>query len=169
MKTLIGLVADASDRILRLALIVLMTVLVLTITWQVASRYFLGDPSSWTEELARFTLIWAGLLGAAYAYRTNAHVGIDILAGKLSNRGRRVLEVITAVCVIVFSLAVIVGGGSSLVMLTAELEQTSASLGVQMSSVYAVIPLSGVLLTFYALVNIVEPVDHSPAHQEAGE
>lgn len=169
MKNVIGLIADASDRILRLALIVLMTVLVLTIIWQVASRYFLGDPSSWTEELARFTLIWAGLLGAAYSYRTNAHVGIDILAGKLSNRGRRALEVVTAVCVIVFSLTVIVAGGSSLVMLTAELEQTSAALGVQMSCVYAVIPLSGALLTFYALFNIVHPIDHLPAHHEAGE
>lgn len=169
MKNVIGLIADASDRILRLALIVLMTVLVLTIIWQVASRYFLGDPSSWTEELARFTLIWAGLLGAAYSYRTNAHVGIDILAGKLSNRGRRALEVVTAVCVIVFSLTVIVAGGSSLVMLTAELEQTSAALGVQMSWVYAVIPLSGALLTFYALFNIVHPIDHLPAHHEAGE
>lgn len=169
MKVVIGTVADSCDRILKLALIFLMTVLVLTISWQVTSRYLMGDPSSWTEELARFALIWAGFFGAVYAYRTRAHVGIDILARKLSNRGRRVLEVVSPACVIAFSLTVVVVGGSSLVLLTAELEQRSAALGIQMSLVYAVIPISGSLLVLYAISNIVHRAGDPPAHHEASE
>tara|TARA_R110002049_G_scaffold73329_27_gene189697 strand:- start:393 stop:902 length:510 start_codon:yes stop_codon:yes gene_type:complete len=169
MNLRITRIFDSVDRLLKLALILLMSVLVLSITWQVASRYFLRDPSSWTEELARFALIWAGLLGAVYAYRTHAHVGIDILATRLSPVGRRRLEVISAICVIAFSASVIIVGGSNLVALTARLEQTSAALGVQMAWVYAIIPVCGILLVLYALYNIAHPVDDIPTQHEAAE
>ena len=168
MKSPVKRIIDRVDRLLKFALILLMSVLILSIAWQVASRYFLRDPSSWTEELARFALIWAGLLGAVYAYRTNAHVGINILSLKASPAGRRRLEIISAICVIVFSIIVIVGGGN-LVALTARLEQTSAALGIQMSLVYAIIPICGVLLAFYALCNITHPADDFPARRETAE
>ena len=169
MKSVVANIAAASDRVLKFLLIVLMSVLVLSISWQVASRYFLRDPSSWTEELARFALIWAGLLGAVYAYRTHAHVGIDLLARHLQPPGRRLLEMVSAICVIVFSLAVILIGGGNLVLLTAELEQTSAALGIQMAWVYAVIPVCGVLLILYALYDIAHPRADVPTRHEAAE
>ena len=169
MKSIIADMADASDRVLKFVLILLMSILVLSISWQVVSRYFLRDPSSWTEELARFALIWAGLLGAVYAYRTRAHVGIDILARKLQHQGRRRLEVVSAVCVIGFSLAVMVIGGGNLVLLTVELEQTSAALGLQIAWVYAIIPACGVLLILYAAYDIAHPRNDVPAHHEAAE
>lgn len=169
MKSSLTRVVGTCDSVLRATLAALMTLLVVCISWQVVSRYFLQDPSSWTEELARFALIWAGLLGAVYAYRTRAHVGIDILAGKLSPSGRRKLDVISALSVIAFSIPVIVIGGSNLVMLTAELEQTSAALGVSVSWVYAVIPLSGALLTLYAIYNLAHPSGQLPDHHEAAE
>lgn len=166
MRKTIAILAGTSDRLLRFVLIALMSILVLSITWQVASRYLLRAPSSWTEELARFTLIWAGLLGAVYAYRTRAHVGIDILAQKLSRVGRRRLQVISGLCVITLAVPVIVIGGTNLVLITAQLKQTSAALGVEMAWVYAVIPLSGALFTLYALFNIVHPEDSPPAHDK---
>jgi len=167
MKRTVATLVHACDSLLRFALIALMGVLVLSITWQVTSRYFLRDPSSWTEELARFTLVWAGLLGAVYAYRTHAHVGIDILAEKLSGAGRRRLETLTALCVIAFAVPVIVVGGTNLVLITAELKQTSAALGIQMAWVYAVIPLSGILLSLYAIFNMVDAGDAPAARGEA--
>lgn len=169
MKLLLTRMVGICDVVLRSTLAALMTLLVVCISWQVISRYFLQDPSSWTEELARFALIWAGLLGAVYAYRTRAHVGIDILASKLSPGGRRKLDIISAASVIAFSVSVIVIGGSNLVMLTAELEQTSAALGVSVSWVYAVIPLSGALLTLYAIYNFVHLASELPVHHEAAE
>ena len=48
------------DKILELTLIASMSLLVIDVPWQVFSRFILQDPSSFTEELARFLLIWVG-------------------------------------------------------------------------------------------------------------
>jgi len=71
------------DKSLRFALALLMTAMVGSVVWQVLSRYLFVVPAAWTEELARFLLIWIGMLGAAYAYRQGSHLGIDLLANKL--------------------------------------------------------------------------------------
>lgn len=163
MNAFIARSAYATDSWLKFALILLSMVLVLSTTWQVVSRYLLGDPSSWTEELARFALIWAGLLGAVYAYRTHAHIGIDVLTRKLSERNRAVLEVFSALCVIAFALSVAVVGGTNLVLIAAMLEQTSAALGWKMAWVYSVVPISGLLLVWYAVVQIANPRPRFPA------
>ena len=54
------------DKGLELSLIFLMAFLVVDVLWQVLSRYILVSPSSVTDELAGYLLIWVGLLGAAY-------------------------------------------------------------------------------------------------------
>ena len=57
------------DSVLAFILMILMATIVIDVTWQVLSRFIVGNPSSVTEEIARFLLIWIGLLGAAYAFR----------------------------------------------------------------------------------------------------
>jgi TRAP-type C4-dicarboxylate transport system permease small subunit len=143
------------DRFLRGLLILLVLGLVLSVTWQVASRYLLQAPSSWTEESARFLLIWIGLLGAAYAYRTRAHMRLQFLEEKLGPAGARRLRAVVAFAVLVFALAVLVVGGVRLVLLTLELEQVSAALGIPMGLVYLALPLSGLLTAFYAMAEMI--------------
>ena len=60
-----------------------MIAIVTVVCWQVFSRFILRAPSSYTEELARFLLIWIGVLGASYAYRTKAHLGLDLFYQKM--------------------------------------------------------------------------------------
>lgn len=57
--------------------------LVITVTWQVFSRYVLNDPSSFTDELARYTMIWFGLLGASYLFGKNGHLAITLFVGSV--------------------------------------------------------------------------------------
>ena len=154
MNATVRRLQDYLDRALRGLLILLVLGLVFSVTWQVVSRYLLQAPSSWTEELARFLLIWIGLLGAAYAYRTGAHMRLDLLENALGSAGVRRLRVFAAAAVLVFALAVLCAGGLRLVLLTLELEQVSAALGLPMGLVYLVLPLSGVLIAVYALINI---------------
>ncbi len=158
MNNSLTIVTRALDTLLKSALVALMSILVLSTTWQVVSRYLLGDPSSWTEELARFSLIWAGLLGAVYAYRTHAHIGIDVRKGTLTEKNRRILDISLALCVLVFAFFVVVVGGTNLVLITLLLEQTSAALGWQMAWVYSVLPVCGLWIIWYALVDIVSLV-----------
>jgi TRAP-type C4-dicarboxylate transport system permease small subunit len=143
------------DRLLSLLLVSLVLGLVFSVTWQVASRYLLQAPSSWTEELARFLLIWIGLLGAAYAYRSRAHMRLELLEEHLGSDGIRRLRAFSAMAVMFFAIAVLLLGGLSLVSLTLELEQVSAALGVPMGLVYLALPLSGLLIAFYALADMI--------------
>lgn len=139
------------DPVLARALILLMLCLVGAVLWQVISRYIFASPSSWTEEVARFLLIWIALLGAVYAFRTGMHLGLDVLPKKLSGKPRRMLKVFTLLMVLLFSVTVLVVGGGNLVMLTWELRQYSAVLGLPMAFVYSVIPVSGSLICIYTL------------------
>ena len=59
------------DRLLGSAICVLMAAMVLNVLWQVFTRFVLRNPSSFTEEAARYMMIWVGLLGSAYAAGKN--------------------------------------------------------------------------------------------------
>ena len=54
------------DSILEKTLVIIMSLMVINVLWQVFSRYILANPSSFTDELARYLMIWVGVLGAAY-------------------------------------------------------------------------------------------------------
>ena len=164
MKSLIKIL----DSGLTKALILLMLALVVAVLWQVFSRYLFSSPSSWTEEVARFLLIWISLLGAVFAFRTGMHLGLDILPKKLSGGSARALKIFTLAMVLLFSGTVLVYGGASLVSLTWELRQYSAVLGVPMAFVYIVIPVSGVLICFYALAAFGHEEIGKPHETKAG-
>lgn len=152
------------DHLLIGTVIFITSAMVINVLWQVATRYILNDPSSYTEEIARFLLIWIGLLGGAYAYRSNAHIGLDIITKNLQGLTKTVTELFALVVVFLFSAIVMAYGGSQLVLLTLELQQISASLGIPIGYVYTVIPLSGALICLYSLVSIA---DCLRSHKEA--
>jgi len=142
------------DILLKFLMASCMGLMVVVVTWQVFSRYVMGDPAAWTEEVARMLLIWVGLLGGVYAYRLKAHLGLDLLAMKVGPVGQQRLGVIADICCGVFALAVLVIGGGLLVQLTWELKQTTAALGIPMAWVYLVLPLSGLLIVYYSAVSL---------------
>jgi len=143
------------DRTLGWILVVLVGIAVANVLWQVFTRFVLSDPSSFTDELARYLLIWIGLLGAGYAAGRQLHLAIDLLPKKLTGRPRFYLCVLIETCIFLFALSVLVFGGTSLVVLTLTLGQTSAALHVPLGYVYLVLPLSGLLIMFYAVGAVV--------------
>jgi TRAP-type C4-dicarboxylate transport system permease small subunit len=144
------------DSVLRQFLIALMALLVFTVSWQVFTRFILRDPSSFTEELARFLLIWIGLLGAAYALRTKAHLGIDILLQRSVGTQKKVVEVVVYGFIILFAFFIMIIGGYRLVYITLELNQLSAAMGIKMGYIYLVLPISGALMIYYSIIFIME-------------
>ena len=144
-------ITNILDIVLKNALIILMVALVAAVSWQVISRYGFATPSSWTEEVARFLLIWIGVLGAAWAFRTGVHLGLDILPKKLTGKSALALKLFTLLMIVGFSVTVLIIGGGSLVALTWELKQYSAVLGLPIAFVYSVIPTAGALICFYAI------------------
>lgn len=144
------------DRLLEWVLIVLVAANVLNVLWQVFTRFVLHDPSSYTEELARYLLIWVGLLGAAYAVGKKKHLAIDLVPRRLNPRARKNLEICIQALIYLFALCVMVVGGLRLVAITWTLDQVSAALQIKLGTVYLVLPLSGLLIMYYSLNFIVE-------------
>jgi TRAP-type C4-dicarboxylate transport system permease small subunit len=147
------------DLALERTLVALMAIMVVNVLWQVATRYLLHSPSSFTEELARFLLIWLGLLGSCYALRRRMHVAIEALTERLRPGVRRFAGLVSLALVATFALAVMVVGGLLLVRLTLQLEQTSAALGLPLGWVYLALPAAGALVAFYAAVAAAEMMD----------
>ena len=132
-------------------LVTIFGLLVLDVLWQVFSRYFIGQSSSFTEEFARFALIWLSILGAAYLNGKQAHLSIDYLLQKLSQEKKKKRVLIIEIIMALFALIVLVIGGINLVYITLHLGQTSPALHVPLGYVYAIVPFSGLLIIFYSI------------------
>jgi len=131
-------------------LALLMAVAVANVVWQVVSRFVLGSPSSFTDELARSLLIWIGLLGAAFGVGRGLHVAVDLLPRGLARRSQLLLEALVSVAVLAFAVAVLGLGGLGLVWLSFELGQTTAVLRLPLGLIYLALPLSGAVVGVYA-------------------
>jgi len=143
------------NKIVESFLVLIFSLLVLDVVWQVVSRYVVGQSSSFTEEFARFALIWLTVLGAAYINgQREGHLSMDYLLSKLPlkkrNRRQRIIQVIMAI----FALVVMIIGGGNLVYTTLSLGQISPALLVPLGYVYAIVPISGVIIIFFSFYHI---------------
>ena len=145
------------DKILGSILVFLMAFIVLAVLWQGFSRYVLQNPSSVTEEIARYLMIWIGILGAAYASGQQEHLAINILPPKLNERNRIRLRIGINILIILFAVSALIIGGGNLVYISYLLGQTSAALNLPLSVVYAVLPISGILIIVYKLNEVFKP------------
>lgn len=150
------------DRFLEWFMVSLMVVLVVDVTWQVVTRYLLGEASSFSEEVARYLLIWIGLLGSAYAYRRKMHLAFDLFTDKAKGKIKYWMELVIHSVIIFFSVIVLILGGWYLVQLTWDLNQLSASLQISLAYVYFALPLSGFLNVIYALNFIRQLIAEGP-------
>jgi len=133
-----------------------MAAMTLNVLWQVFSRFILQNPSSYTEELARYMLIWIGLLGASYVSGQKMHLAIDLLSTKLKGKNKSMLEIVIQLFVLLFAFFVMVVGGIRLVQITLTLNQISAALQIPLGYVYTVVPISGSLMVFYSIYYMVQ-------------
>ena len=143
------------DKWLEWALCIILASMVVDVVWQVASRYLLASPSSFTDELAAFLLIWVGILGGAYVYGKGEHLAIDILVERSGSKMKRVLKIAIECVVLSFSFTVMVIGGVWLVYTRFLLDVESAALQLNWGYVYLVIPISGVLICYYTVENLL--------------
>lgn len=155
------------DRVLVVLLVALFAALVLMVVWQVLSRYALNSPSAFTEEAARYLMIWVSLLGASYVFRMRLHIGLDLLTRKLTGSNKRIAEVAALTAAVLFAVLILLVGGVRLVELTWSLDQVSAVLGIRMALVYLAIPLSGGFILLYTLERLLYGMDTDGDSREA--
>ena len=149
-------------------LIAAMTLLVVDVVWGVLTRYVGGEQASWTEELARFLLIWVSLLGGAAAFEQKSHLGVDYFVTKFDDSIRDNLKMFSYAIVLFFAISIFVVGGSQVVYNALVLDQTTPALGWKMGLVYLVIPISGVFMVLFTIANLLElrnPESNKPSKE----
>lgn len=143
------------NKVIEALLAVIFGLLVIDVVWQVVSRYVVGQSSSFTEEFARFSLIWLTVLGAAHINGSkDGHLSMDFLLTKLPEDKKIKRQKIIQIMMAVFALVIMVIGGGNLVYITLSLGQTSSALQVPLGFVYAIVPISGLIIIFFSYYNI---------------
>ena len=149
------LVFNKVNKILEWFLVAIFALLVLDVLFQVFSRYILGTSFTWTEEFARFSLIWMTILGAAYLNGKREHLSMDFLYEKFSVANKVKASILIESFIFLFALIVMVIGGFNLVYITLRLEQLSGTLRIPLGYIYAILPFSGMLIMCFSIYHII--------------
>lgn len=136
------------DRLAERAMIVLLVTLTLLVGVQIAGRFLFAYSIFWSDELARFLLIWAAFLGMSVGVRRGSHPSVDGLVRALPCGAARVAFVAAVACSLLFFL-VMAGYGTLLVQRT--WLQRSPSLGLRMGLPYLAVPVAGVLMGLHTI------------------
>lgn len=121
----------------------IMGLLVTVVFLQVIFRFVLGSPLAWTEELARYSLIWLTFLGAAYAMSLKAHIGMEVFVNLFRTPGKKALYIVASIASLMFFLLMVVEGYS---LAMQGMSQSSPVLRIPMGAIYMIIPISGAVL-----------------------
>ena len=123
---------------------------------QVFSRYALNHSLFWSEELARYLLVWLAILGTSAAFRRNMHPGIDIVAARLSPRPAGLLRMaVLLVCLLFFAILVYYGFAfAHFVRL-----QITPAMQLPKWLIYSVIPFGGIVLILHTLALLMAELE----------
>jgi TRAP-type transport system small permease protein len=146
-------------------LAVTMTALVLIVFAEVIWRYFLRSSISWSEEAARFLMLWVAFVGGVLAYVHDEHLGLDIVIQLAPAKVGRFLLVVANLLAMV-AIALIAIGGYVVVM--QNLDWLSPALDIPYGYVYVVCPLCSVLMLFQALLKLMGNLRKLKASDAAG-
>ena len=131
---------------------VIFVVMILIVFLQVVARYVFGSSLSWSEEIARFLLVWTIFLAAGYTLGQGSHIFLDVVFNSFPRPMQKVLRRFSGVMLLGFSY-VLTHYGFEMVQIGSR--QTSSAVGVPMWLVYSAIPVGGILLIIYCLFEII--------------
>ena len=130
-----------------------MAVMVILTTYQVIARYIFNSPSTWSEELVGYLFGWSTLFGATIVSGERGHMNIPILVDRMNPGMRKAFHIFAEVIAFIFSAAILVFGGFQVSKLA--MGQQTSSLGVAVGVFYWVMPICGVIILVYSVLNII--------------
>lgn len=140
------------DKMIEIFCTVIMVVMTVLVSWQVFTRYVFNKPSTVTEQLCQYLFIWLVLFGSAFIFGKREHMQIVFIKDKLPAKLGMLCDIIQEVVIFIFTLGVLIVGGyqSSL----RQMAQVDAALQIPIGIIYAAIPLSGIFVIFYSILNV---------------
>ncbi|MBW1848599.1 MAG: TRAP transporter small permease [Deltaproteobacteria bacterium] len=119
---------------------------------QVFFRYVLNHSLFWSEELARFLLVWLTFFGASVAYYRKANPGVDFLYSRMSPSIRKVSTVLIHLASIILFCVMIFYGCQFAYFVRL---QISPALQLPKWIILSIIPISGLILLVHGITFLV--------------
>lgn len=138
---------------LKLLCIVLFSVLVIVVVWQVFTRQVLGDPSPWTTVTAQYMFVWLSLFAATLVFGERGHIAVDVLAQRAPGAVRQVLVVAVQACTLAFAVLAMIWGGLRGVSMS--WDQVIPGFPFTVGHMYLALPVAGVMIAFLALEDLL--------------
>lgn len=142
------------DRSIEVFACALMTMMVVVSCWQVISRYVFNAPSTFSEELLRFSLVWLSVFGLAYVAGKREHISLTLVLDKYPEKLKAYWNIVIQIIFVLFSIYILIIGGWKIS--SNAMTQVSPVLQLSMGKVYYALPLSGVITVIYSLMNIID-------------
>lgn len=147
-------IQDFINKFIFFILQIVMFGMVFMVVGQVFSRYVLNNPNQIIEELLRFSLIWAVMLGSISCFIHNEHIALTLLLDSITPKANMILQFIIHSIVISFVFIIMVYGGINLSVTT--LGQLTPLLQIPMGVIYSIIPISGVVILLVKILHVVQ-------------
>ena len=144
---------NALNKVLNLLAGLSMTVMVVLTTYQVIARYIFNAPSTWSEELVGYLFGWSTMLGATIVSGERGHMNIPVVIDHFSPTMRKAFNIFAEVIAFIFSATILVFGGFQVSKLA--MGQQTSSLGVAVGVFYWVMPICGLIILVYSVLNII--------------
>lgn len=151
MLRVLGRIDRATGAVLGPVVFAGMIALIGVITLQIVSRVFFTSVS-WTEEVARFLLIWITFLGATLAFHQGRHIAVTLLRDSLPPGLRRIVSGVGVIVTIAFLVTLTVIGWQ---YMNVQSFQKSPSLRISMTYVYSVMPFCAALMAGLSVIDFV--------------
>ncbi|MGF6906359.1 TRAP transporter small permease [Fusobacterium sp. PH5-44] len=150
-------ISYALDKIVNILIVFFFSLLIFSCVLQVYTRFVLNKAFSWTEELARYTFIWANLLGAVVCSKKGSHATVTALSDRFSPRGKRVVNIFIQIIVILIAVVMIKYGWK--VTYTSFIrKQTSAAMKINMAFVNIAVPITGLFILIHSFIHLLESI-----------
>ena len=146
---------DFSMRLCNYSVIILMVSITAVVCAGVFWRYVLNDALSWTEETAKFLMVWLVFAGAPIALRLGGHASVDVLPDMLPERLRQGLFVLIYLIILGF-LAVLIDQGIAFALKAKS--QTTATTNISMLYIFSAMPIGGAVMLLVALELVLRGV-----------
>lgn len=151
-------------------IVFLFVILVSAVFLQVVARYAFNNPPTWTEELARYCQVWIIILASSICIRKSSHLSVDYLSHKFPPFLNRFIQIFIGLLVAVY-VAVVTFYGWRLMIVGHY--QVSPALQINMSYIYIIFPLGGLLMFIEAVLSAYrimkkDKLSVSPCSEEKG-
>lgn len=141
------------DKTIEAIALIMLTTMVVIISIQVFSRYFFDYTPRWSEEMSLILMVWFGFIGIAVGFRENLHIAIEVFYNKFPKVVKIFVDLLKVGLVIVVGVVFVYQGTIFTILMS---ESTMAGTKLPSSVLYAVVPVSGLLMVIYGIESFIK-------------